>query len=786
MNISEFYSTNRTNSNGNEYSNTLINLTDYTDKGFVPYYLGWIARDNIPESYHLTKISFDGTTLISKPLEITSNADIFYTARNLNPLANAGFWFMSRYNSAPSGFNPYNGNASSNSGYPNDIEAVNKLNLLTQNIAPPSLTFSFIYRTVNGGVLGNTSKIDYNYTFPSISSFIDWLDGNFTIDFSNAFTNISLSNAVLSSNDFLTDRAFPYVDSSYNGYIFISAYTISPRADTNIDVSTSAGYSDILGTINVSYNDDGDTFDCYAHSQYHPTGLISIFYSGSPRLYSNPMTYYNFYFGGYNIEIDLSEMSDTTEIYIGDNWFGRRPSGYLSNYRDFYKKISVNEIRFIFAMQPILRYSNELVNIYYPKFEDGELTGEFFPASRLAFEGQPWQITGEMTDNDYDPATKPDIDDGGNIWETTDYTGDKIFPDFNRNSHLLARSFTTFYDLSQIDVNSLVTELSTTASSFWEALGTSIDTKQENLLPYIVSLRYYPFQIYENTDTVITTLQFGFDSDGTINLVSGSSLSSYRLANNTKVYNLGSVTIPTKYAQKCFLDFDPYTTTYIYLPFLGYVDLKSIDVVEETLTLYCSLDLVTGLGTYYLYNGNKVILTKSCSIGSDITISGNDVVTQSEKMTHAYLNMANTTINAISDIDKMESNKRYNVNPEKGTINPVFKSGDIANIANDAVNILGNAVNISMASRNVPVKVTSGSGFGNINTVLTPMIFVHRPSLVIPAQYGHNFGYVVYETHKLKEMNGFTICSNPDLTGLYATEEEKNIIRDYLTTGIFL
>lgn len=781
MDIQNFYPTSRTNTNGNEYSATLPNLTDYTSKGFVPYYLGWIDKDNIPETYHLTKISFDGTKLISKPLEITANADLFYTARNLNPLTTGGFSFASRYNSASGSYTGYYGSYSTN------IEAVNKMSLLTQNIAPPAFTFSFIYRPVSGGVLGNTLIANYNYNFPSIISFINWLNGTYKINFNSAFSGVTLTDVELSANDFLTDRAFPYVDSSYNGYIIITACTIAPRADTINDSPTNAGYSDIMGSVSVTYKDEDDIFDIYLHSQYHPTGHVQIFYSGAPRLYSNPITFYGYYFGGFDIETDLAEMSDTTEIYQGENWLAYRPYN-LSNYRYFYKKMSINEIRFLFAMQPILRYASELANVYYPKFENGELTGEFFPASRLAFDGAPWQITGNLTDNKYDPATKPEIDDDENIWESTDYTGDRIFPDFNRNLHLLARSFTTFYDLSQIDVNALVTNLSNTASTFWEALGTSIDTKQENLLPYIVSLRYYPFQIFEDSDTAITTLQFGFDSDGTINLVSSSSLSSYRLANNTKVYNLGSVTIPTKYSNKCFLDFDPYTTTFIYLPFLGYVELKSIDVIEETLTLYCSLDLVTGLGTYYLYNGNKVILTESCSIGSDITVSANDIVTQSEKMTHAYFNQANTVVSTISDVGEMHDNMKYNVIPDSSgvTVSREFRKQDVENVAHDSLKLVENAVNISMASRNVPVKVTSGSGFGNINTVLTPMVFVHRPSLVIPAKYGHNFGYVVYETHRLEEMSGYTVCSNPDLSGIYATEEEKNIIRNYLTTGIFL
>lgn len=786
MDINEFYTTAQTSSNGNEYSATLPNLTDYTTKGFVPYYLGWIDKDNIPETYHLTKISFDGTKLISKPLEITENADLFYTARNINPLTVGGLSFASRYNSASGSYTSYYG------GYSNNIEAVNKMSLLTQNINPPSFTFSFIYRPVSGGVLGNTLIANYNYNFPSIITFINWLNGTYKINFNSVFSGITLTDVELSADDFLTDREFPYIDSSYNGYIIITACTVSPRPDTD----NNTGYSSTMGSVSVTYKDEDDIFDMYLHSQYHPTGHVQIFYSGTPRLYGNPYTFYGYYFGGFDIETDLAEMSDTTEIYQGENWLAYRPYN-LSNYRYFYKKMSISEIRFLFAMQPILRYTNDLTNIYYPKFEDNELTGEFFPASRLAFEGAPWQITDNVTDNDYDPDTKPaPSDDDPSGTPTNDKKGkEKITKDeipafFNRSYQI--GNTVSFYALSGSEVSILRYLLMQQSDDFYSAvqkIGAS------SFYEFINSFRFWPINL--NVSSSVHEVFFANevlkdydDSPVQYRVLTNSSGSETICYKNTYVcfWNLANLTWENN-----FLDYEPYTKLTLTLPYAGTFDLDLLQISafgplsSAFLKLYASIDFETGILCYCLALSNPStdtdlvpLLVKQVKIAVDIALNANNATAQSDAILNAGFNNIQKTLNLVNAGTKMVTTFQ---NPKAKVGNKIgATTGAISSIADSAKG----AIDYANATRAIPV--TIGANSGSIASTFYcqhPYLSHYHPRTANPDNYDSAIGYLWEGTATIKNLSGFSIARNPNLKNIQATEEEKNLISEILTTGFY-
>lgn len=804
MDINEFYATARTNTNGNEYSATLPNLTDYTDKGFVPYYLGWIDKDNIPETYHLTKISFDGTKLISKPLEITENADFFYTARNVNPPQIGGLSFASRYNSASGSYTSYYGS------YSDNIEAVNKLQLLTQNITPPAFTFSFVYRTVSGSTFGNTLIANYNYNFTSIISFINWLNGTFKINFSSVFSGLTLTDVELSANDFLTDRAFHYTDSSYDGYIFISACTVSPRTDTNNDSTTTAGNSAIFGTTSVTYKDEDedDTFDIYLHSQYHPTGQLQIFYSGTPRVYANPITFYGYYFGGFDIETDLAEMTATNEIYQGDNWIAYRPYN-LSNYRYFYKKMSISEIKFLFAMQPILRYTNDITNVYYPKFEDNELTGEFFPASRLAFEGAPWQITGNVTDNDYDPDTKPQpaSSDDDPLAKPNDpgKREGKIIGDRTGSggaARIVPQSGVQYYVMTGQELLQLRSLVWAQTKDFYSALNIINTEGTDTIFNYISSLRYYPFS--DITSFIDTSSTYSSVVMGTGATLQNTAITPYTDFTLRTVEDKGFQSMLCSWYlsdlpwRNNFLDFTPYSKLVVTIPYCGDVELDLNRVAafgplsDAVLWLWASGDIDSGTVTFSLFTGapgaafDQILYSKNIKIAIDLPLSGNDQISQSNAILQATYNQASKVLSVGSSlIGEGVSTIKKGLGKDLGV-------GDVAKFATDAVQGVMDvgmaSAEASLAKRQVPVSI--GDINGTVATAQTrqyPYLTLYRQKTANPANYGHTTGFTCEATYTLSELSGFTVLSNPDLRDVSgATQEELEELMGILTTGFYI
>lgn len=332
--------------------------------------------------------------------------------------------------------------------------------------------------------------------------------------------------------------------------------------------------------------------------------------------------------------------------------------------------------------------------------------------------------------------------------------------------------FMSYFLLGMSGLKDLATALSTTAQSFWAALGTATDFRTSNLLQYISSLKWYPIDIlagnqglYADVDT--TDITFGFDSNAKLPL--GSTIK--KLGTTIRVYNMGSVQIPYKLGYETFLDKDPYSTVQVWLPFCGMYPVKADFVVGNTISFYYVIDLVTGMCTALVTNDRQTLLNVSGKIGVDYAVTGNDIITQSERMSGAYINSA---LSAIAG--------GINLGTSIASENAV---GAVAASAGLLGDIAKSSIDIASAKRAVPVAVSSGSGFGSSFAPNTPCVIVNPPAIRIPEDYGHAQGYVYNQTVSIGSLSGFTICENPDLSGISATEGEKRLIADILTTGFY-
>ena len=99
--------------------------------------------------------------------------------------------------------------------------------------------------------------------------------------------------------------------------------------------------------------------------------------------------------------------------------------------------------------------------------------------------------------------------------------------------------------------------------------------------------------------------------------------------------------------------------------------------------------------------------------------------------------------------------------------------------------IAKSSIDIASAKRAVPVAVSSGSGFGSSFAPNTPCVIVNPPAIRLPEDYGHAQGYVYNQTVSVGAVSGFTVCDNPDLSGIPATSTELDMIRSILTSGFY-
>lgn len=335
--------------------------------------------------------------------------------------------------------------------------------------------------------------------------------------------------------------------------------------------------------------------------------------------------------------------------------------------------------------------------------------------------------------------------------------------------------FTSFYLLSTSGVMDIQSFLNQSSSTFWQALGTATDYKFSNLIDYVIGLKWYPLNlqgtgasIYPDVST--SNVNFGFSSDTKIPLISSGN---YRIGSIARTVNLGQIFIPYKNnTSETFLDYEPYTNVSIWLPYCGLHSLQACETVGYTLSVNYVIDLSTGMCTALVHNGHNTILNVSGKIGVDLPVSGNDILTQSEKLASSYISAGSSTLsNAIS---------------LTGNISQQNTLGSLQSGVNTVAGLAQSSINIANAKRAIPVSVGAGSGVGATFANDKACVIVRRPNVRIPSSYGHNIGYVFNQTATINSLHGFTVCDNPDLSGIPA---DKNIIQDIyniLTTGFFV
>lgn len=133
---------------------------------------------------------------------------------------------------------------------------------------------------------------------------------------------------------------------------------------------------------------------------------------------------------------------------------------------------------------------------------------------------------------------------------------------------------------------------------------------------YVSSLKAYPFDV-RNFFTQVNAVE-----DVRIGGIGNSGIDGWALANDRANVLVNQFTINGRYNN--FLDYAPYTTLQLYLPYYGMVTLPTNDVMNRIVKVYYSLDFYTGTLTIFITatreDSEVLILSVESKIGIDIPI----------------------------------------------------------------------------------------------------------------------------------------------------------------------
>lgn len=272
----------------------------------------------------------------------------------------------------------------------------------------------------------------------------------------------------------------------------------------------------------------------------------------------------------------------------------------------------------------------------------------------------------------------------------------------------------------------------------------------ENPMNGVVDVRLYPFDILDMVD----------DAGGELIKIGRTVSDVYgvKLSNSCNcVIDLGRCKFLTPFEN--FLDYEPYTTARLYIPYCGVVNINTAEFVGHDITAKLIVDIITGACVACIFVDDILTITANGTCGVSIPITGTDSATYaSQVLTHFA--------GAVSSIG----------------------GGLSGNVADAARGVLSGGAEL-WKTNSVPVQYeTKGSATPACENWLPQFAYfiVDKPKTSIPNNYGHHVGFACEISDTLNNFSGFTIVSNPDLSGINATETEKEEIKRLLQEGVYL
>ena len=323
-------------------------------------------------------------------------------------------------------------------------------------------------------------------------------------------------------------------------------------------------------------------------------------------------------------------------------------------------------------------------------------------------------------------------------------------------------------------------------------------------MPSIIGLFQYPISLGGD---VLEEIKFR-TSSGLI--VSTGVQAARGLSTNLK-FDLGSINIPARMRERGvpFLDYE--STVECYVPFCGVFQLDTQTVIGKTLS--CTLWMSPATGecnciVYTISNGIKApVAYGSGNMSSQIPISSNGWGSYAAALKNATIQknqiISGVATGGISSVlstaGSLSSNLDIAEQISSASIGTKFGAAGLAlGGAGAALGLLSTGIKAyqDINAANVGIRHLKASNGTSINGAfsgqsawnypMTPYVKISRPHYKKPNNYAHTQGIPLVEAKKLSECSGFTMCVGADLTGITATQTERDIISAYLTNGIIV
>ena len=266
----------------------------------------------------------------------------------------------------------------------------------------------------------------------------------------------------------------------------------------------------------------------------------------------------------------------------------------------------------------------------------------------------------------------------------------------------------------------------------------------------------------------------------------------YALALQQARYNFEGIPIFPKFGN-CFLDYAPYTKMQLYVPFCGTIEIDAADFMGRTLSVEMVIDFITGAVTAYVLANQLVVTSLTGNCGIDIAVTGTEQSTVSAALENAIIqdksargsytlkgSVGGMLINPIGNLTHPSSaiENRFNTKLQKMQANYNLQHVEIP------LRQIGQASPLNSWALEFVCRLIIYYPDGECITFNA----TNEPTLdddKVKA-FGAVNGFATVETNTLSRFEGFTQVSDADLSGVSATDTEKEMILSLLHSGVYL
>lgn len=291
------------------------------------------------------------------------------------------------------------------------------------------------------------------------------------------------------------------------------------------------------------------------------------------------------------------------------------------------------------------------------------------------------------------------------------------------------KGFISTYALDNSKLNSI-------GSAIWnDTFNQNIFKVNSSPIENCVSTMKFPFSV-GNVDAEVYIGNVDMETKGGVSI-------------NDGIVEVGTFTINPIYNN--FLDFAPFSKTFIYLPFVGYQELPISEMIGREYTLKYITDYITGECNAIIFYKDAPFLVFSGVIGIEIPVSNQGIANLNRSQ---FPTLVSTVSSAIQK-------------------DPFSTASGLASMVSE-----------------IPHPSTQGvaSSECNAKTCVTAFLLRIYPQWQEPANYAHQYGKPCNLSRKLSGLTGFTVVAPDfDTSGLNdIATDELNEIREIMTNGFYI